>query len=142
MKDDIRLTNELVKLSHLTEDKEHLSDMLFEAASRITDLRGEVRSLSRAAEDTYGWIWSDDEDNHLESMSNGKKVIMTASQLRHLIGADGIMSKPKLTTHELRLFAGVDGPVGESTPQPTEDDYDSAMDNGESDGYERAMKGI
>jgi hypothetical protein len=49
------------------------------------DTRRNLQTLINAERDSDAWIWMDDEDNDLASMSDGMVVLITAGQLRRLL---------------------------------------------------------
>lgn len=100
---DEQLIGELLKLSHLTEDKEHLSKTIHEAAVRLEEMTDRFRkyALQRITHEQMGedsWAWQGDGEDHIESMSEGMVVKITAGDLRRLIDRGSVaQGAPKLS---------------------------------------------
>lgn len=96
------LQAQIDELHHKLADAERMNDILSrDLRRRAADYHlvraqlakmemelGEARRACSAATDGP-WVWSDDDDNDLETMSAGMVVSITAGNLRDLLAKDG-----------------------------------------------------
>jgi len=76
-------------MSHVASGiKSHtLAEALIQAEAERDKLRSQLERMRSACEERDGkWIWSDDDLNDLETMSDQMIVTMTAKQFREIIG--------------------------------------------------------